>query len=203
MEKTEELTTRQIQAKETRKKIFDSAITLFYEKGYGKTTINDIVKKAGTSKGSFYTYFNSKSEVIVEQFKEIDNHYLEVYSNMEDINSYKDKLLFFVDKQLKFIVNNLNVEITKILYKNQLETNAEKIIINRDRPLYSIITEIIENGQKNSEFRTDLSAKELAEMYIRSMRAIFFDWGVADGKFDFVKKGNKYFKDFVIKAILK
>lgn len=204
MSNNKDLTSRQIQAMKTRKKIFDNAIKLFYEKGYEKTTINDIVNSAGTSKGSFYTYFNSKSDVIVEQFKEIDDHYLEVSKEMKKIDSYQEQLLFFVDKQLKFVINNLNVEIIKILYKNQLEENeAKKTIINSERPLYIIISNIIKNGQKNKEFRTDLEIEELTEMVIRSMRAIFFDWGVADGKFDFVKEGNNYFKNFVIKSLLK
>lgn len=204
MSNNKDLTSRQVQALETRKSIFNSAIKLFHEEGYEETTINDIVNKAGTSKGSFYTYFNSKSDVIVEQFKEIDDHYLELLENMKNINLYQDQLLYFVDKQLKFIVNELNVEIIKVLYKNQLDKNVEKkTITNTKRPLYIIVSNIVKNGQNNQEFRIDLKTEELTEMVVRSMRAIFFDWGVADGNFDFVKEGNYYFKHFVIRALLK
>ncbi|MFW9901349.1 MAG: TetR/AcrR family transcriptional regulator [Candidatus Thorarchaeota archaeon] len=41
-----------------------SALSVFEEKGFNNTRIKDITKKAGTSVGNFYNYFNSKEEVI-------------------------------------------------------------------------------------------------------------------------------------------
>ena len=43
-----------------RKQIIDAAWELFYKQGYENTTVNDIVKKANTSKGGFYYYFKAK-----------------------------------------------------------------------------------------------------------------------------------------------
>lgn len=47
-------------AKHTFRLIESAAITLFYERGYHKTTIGDITKKAGVAAGTFYLYFPSK-----------------------------------------------------------------------------------------------------------------------------------------------
>ena len=44
--------------------IMEAAWELFLEKGYEKTTVNDIIKKAGTSKGGFYYYFKAKEELL-------------------------------------------------------------------------------------------------------------------------------------------
>ena len=41
---------------ELRQKIIDTAWELFYENGYENTTVNDIIRKVGTSKGGFYYY---------------------------------------------------------------------------------------------------------------------------------------------------
>ena len=41
----------------TRGKIITAAWDLFYEQGYDDTTIEEIIEKSGTSKGSFYHYF--------------------------------------------------------------------------------------------------------------------------------------------------
>lgn len=46
--------------KETLKKIFQSAETLFAEKGYYDTQIHDITSGAGIGAGTFYTYFPDK-----------------------------------------------------------------------------------------------------------------------------------------------
>lgn len=51
--------------KQDRKQEFlDTALDLFYEKGYEKTTINDIIGAMDVSKGAFYHYFQSKEDII-------------------------------------------------------------------------------------------------------------------------------------------
>jgi len=45
-------------------KIFEAALELFGTHGYHATSINDIVKKAGVSKGLVYHYFKSKEELL-------------------------------------------------------------------------------------------------------------------------------------------
>ena len=44
-------------ARNTKGKIITAAWDLFYEQGYEDTTIEEIIDKSGTSKGSFYHYF--------------------------------------------------------------------------------------------------------------------------------------------------
>lgn len=44
--------------------LLDAAQKLFVEKGYAKTTVNDILNVHGLSKGVFYYYFKSKEEVM-------------------------------------------------------------------------------------------------------------------------------------------
>ena len=43
-----------------KQEILDAAWELFDKNGYEKTTVNDIIKKANTSKGGFYYYFKAK-----------------------------------------------------------------------------------------------------------------------------------------------
>lgn len=44
--------------------LLDAAQKLFVEKGYAKTTVNDILNVHGLSKGVFYYYFKSKEEIM-------------------------------------------------------------------------------------------------------------------------------------------
>ena len=43
--------------------LFQTAFELFREKGFAKTTISDIVKRAGLAKGTFYLYFKDKYDL--------------------------------------------------------------------------------------------------------------------------------------------
>ena len=66
-----------------RKKIVDKAWELFAKNGYKETKVEDITKDLGISKGSFYTYFATKEELLYEVLEKIKK---EVIENLENIN---------------------------------------------------------------------------------------------------------------------
>lgn len=49
-----------------REDILNSALKLFFKKGFNATSVEEITREAGISKGSFYTYFQSKEELLTE-----------------------------------------------------------------------------------------------------------------------------------------
>ena len=51
-------------SRNTRGRIINAAWSLFYEQGYEDTTIDEIVEASGTSKGSFYHYFEGKDALM-------------------------------------------------------------------------------------------------------------------------------------------
>lgn len=58
----------------TKQKILTSAVELFFEQGYEKTTTRQIVQKAGVLNGSLYYFFKGKDNIlesiVIEQLKE-------------------------------------------------------------------------------------------------------------------------------------
>ncbi|MCD5323425.1 MULTISPECIES: TetR/AcrR family transcriptional regulator [Pontibacillus] len=49
--------------------IIENAITLFAQKGFSSTSVQEIVKASQISKGAFYLHFNSKDELLHELFE--------------------------------------------------------------------------------------------------------------------------------------
>lgn len=47
-----------------RSELLDCAQALFFEQGYERTTINDVIAKVGISKGGFYHHFSSKEHLL-------------------------------------------------------------------------------------------------------------------------------------------
>lgn len=47
-----------------RAELIAAAQTLFFERGYDATSVEDIIGRAGVSKGAFYYYFPSKEAVL-------------------------------------------------------------------------------------------------------------------------------------------
>ena len=50
---------------QTKKKIIDTALALFEQKGFNDTTIQDIIDKMQMSKGAIYYHFKSKDDIIL------------------------------------------------------------------------------------------------------------------------------------------
>lgn len=53
-----------------RKQIKDISLKLFIDKGYSKTTMDEIVQAVGISKGGMYHHFSNKEEIFLELLKD-------------------------------------------------------------------------------------------------------------------------------------
>jgi AcrR family transcriptional regulator len=51
-------------ADDRRNEILDGAQALFFERGYERTTVNDVIAKVGISKGGFYHHFTAKEDLL-------------------------------------------------------------------------------------------------------------------------------------------
>lgn len=63
---------RKDQARLTQKKIFDTTLVLIRMKGYQKVTIREICQNAQISIGTFYLYFSSKDDILMEVYNKLD-----------------------------------------------------------------------------------------------------------------------------------
>ena len=80
----------------TKNAIMESALRLFEQRGFDSVTIEDITTDAKVAKGSFYTYFATKSDIIVDEFWKIDEYYHEYASkNLKRYKTGREKLLAF------------------------------------------------------------------------------------------------------------
>ena len=57
---------KRVAAERTRRKIMDAVEKLIAERGFDNVTVDEITAEAGVSKGSFYTYFKRKEDVVGE-----------------------------------------------------------------------------------------------------------------------------------------
>ncbi len=56
---------RQRRSAEIRERLFRAALSLFAEKGFAETTVEDITEAADVGKGTFFNYFPSKDHILV------------------------------------------------------------------------------------------------------------------------------------------
>ena len=69
----------------TKRKIFETSMKLFAEKGYDATSIEDITATVGVAKGTLYYHFSSKEEI----FNFLVEEGIKLLQNSVDIKTAK------------------------------------------------------------------------------------------------------------------
>ena len=92
---------RRYNSKETVELILSTSMKLFHEKGFDKTSMQEIVDASGVSKGSIFHHFRSKEEiltaVIVNQAKAHDQIIRKWLDEMEGVTA-KEKMIALLDR---------------------------------------------------------------------------------------------------------
>lgn len=186
------MTMRKQQALATREKIFNTAFRLMTEKGFDNITVDEICSESGVAKGSFYHYFRSKDDIVIETYKIIDQEYSdEVRALPYDMSSI-EKILATVGFQAKYATNK-GVAFVRQIYKSQLESGTD-FFISEDRPYFRILREIIEEGMEKGEIRSGLPAIELTRWIISFSRGITYDWCLHSGDYEIVGVMDRAFR---------
>ena len=86
--------------KQKKRKILKKAFELFRKNGYKDTKVEDITRKLGISKGSFYTYFKTKEELLYELLENVKKSEMERYSKVEIDENPKKTLENFIKENI-------------------------------------------------------------------------------------------------------
>lgn len=135
-------TEKGIKAKE---KILCVVLGLINEKGYEKTTLNDICEMAEIANGTFYHYFKSKQDVMVEFLTRETDDLLRYYNSLE-LESPVDKLYKFLEYQFRYF-DRKGKEFVSQVFLIELETRNKVFHLN-DFVMNSIIRRCIDEGQE-------------------------------------------------------
>ncbi len=167
----------------TKGKIIEAAWSLFYEQGYDATTIDDIIARSGTSKGSFYHYFDGKDELPGTLAYVFDEKYEELQAQLADYDRCYDRLLFLNQELFGMIENSISLDLLARLLSTQLITHGEKQLLDRNRLYFRLLRQIFQEGQESGEFRADLSVNEMVKIYAVAERALLYDWCICNGEY--------------------
>ena len=191
-------TPKQKRAHKTKKKITDVGLDLFSKKGFDNVTVDEIVKESNTSKGAFYGHFNSKYEIFLEKFKEIDDFYDQFEKELPENLAAKEKIVKLAIAQMEYLRNELGKDLMRTIYMNALTTNANNFLSDTDRELYVILERFIQEGQETGEIPDYISKKELSLIITRCMRGTLYDWHIFKKEMDPVVEIEK-----ILKVVLK
>ena len=173
-------------ARNTKGRIISAAWRLFYEQGYEDTTVEDIVFESETSKGSFYHYFDGKDALLGTLAYVFDEKYEELMETMDPSMTAMEKLIYLNHELFAMIDGGISMDLLARLLSTRLLAKGEKHLLDRNRTYFKLLRQIISQGQKDGQLRTDRTVNEIVKAYALWERALMYDWCLSGGEYSLV-----------------
>ena len=166
-------TKRQIQAMETKNKIYNAAVKEINEKGFNNVSIEDITTAANVAKGSFYTHFDSKDALIFYTFKQSDEMYQQAYDKVKNLD-----FLSMVTKFLRISYTEYEKRgkgIIKAIITNYFAM-PEGNIYNKERPLLKCLNKMVEKGKDENALDDSIPNDQYVNILLSTMIGVEVIW---------------------------
>ncbi len=169
---------QELKSELTKQHIVQEAFTLFYEKGFKTTSINDVMKATKMSKGAFYHHYKNKEQLGLEviELKILKRVYdamilpLKEQGNAMDIleNTFLNRIKSFpfYDKEHGCPMNNLINEIGN--YERSYQLALKKIIEQWKKALIALINQ----GKNQNEIKKGVPSEAVAIYLISAFEGI-------------------------------
>lgn len=178
-------------SRNTKGRIISAAWKLFYEQGYEGTTVEDIVFESGTSKGSFYHYFDGKDALMGTLAYVFDEKYEELIPAL-DPNMGALETLAYINHELYVMIEaSVSIDLLTRLLSTQLLARGEKHLLDRSRVYFRLLRRIVRQGAERGELRREVSVDELVRAFAMWERAQLYDWCLCGGDYSLVSYAEK------------
>lgn len=165
---------RKEQASLTKKKIFDTTLLLIKKKGYGKITIREICQNAEISIGTFYLYFSSKDEILLEIYEKVDRN-LTPPAEGDSSATIIPLICSYFHDYLKEVTLMFEKELFREVYRISLSSGDNRFL-SAERPLYQAVLAALTASQGRGETIQDVKAPDLCYKLHIFVQAYIFQW---------------------------
>ena len=184
MEKQPRLTSRQIQAQKTKRRIFNAAFDLLQEMDIDEIKIADIVKASGVCVGTFYHYYKTKWDVFYESFQLLDDYYEEKVTPNLTQPHIKDRLLYFFTQYIIYHGDEHAANYLRTIFSTTNPVFMRSLYADYGYGMLCILRETLQQAITDGQIITDESVVDIAAFFMMSFRGLIFDWCARDGSYD-------------------
>ncbi|WP_406864356.1 TetR/AcrR family transcriptional regulator [Streptomyces sp. HUAS MG47] len=141
-------------------RLLDAALQLFAEKGFEGTSVQDVVRAAGVTKGAMYHYFASKDDLLHEIYLRV------LRMQTERLDAVVAMDLPVAERVHAAVVDVVvttieNIESATIFFRSlhQLADENQRQVRRERRRYHETFRALIVEGQREGAFREDVSAE--------------------------------------------
>ena len=161
-------------ARDRKKQILKAAVEVFAERGFHRTRVSDIAKRAGVAYGLIYHYFDSKDDVLNSLFEENWAVFLKVINDLADnpdldAPAQLEAIAALLIDALQVAPNIIQVIIQEISRSDRF-IHPNKVAAFNDA--FLLVERIIEAGRKAGTIKDGLQPTVGAYVFFGALEAI-------------------------------
>ena len=196
--------TTEEQWNETHDIIMREAQRLFATKGFNGTSINDIVKASGVSKGAIYNHFESKEQLFMTL---LDNETSVGFEQLELMLDNSQSKLERLIAAIKYTFSNsvacprevCMMQIEFMMTASRIDT-INPVLLKRYNLIHNYFADLLEESKKDGEIRHDVDSDGLVTLVYAMLDGLAFQHATLGLQYD-PEHLEKVLMELIIKDI--
>jgi len=172
----------------TKLHILETVAPIFNKNGYAATSMQDITKATGLTKGAIYGNFKNKEELAISAFKFMVKKLLKkIGDHIELSNSPLQKLFLITDFYRNYYIMSQEFGGCPVLNIGVDANNQNSLLLNNVRTVIEKIqkqlADIIDNGIASNEIKSNINALQYAKRIDTMIQGAIFMTYTLDDEF--------------------
>ena len=176
------MTSRQIAALATKKKLLDAGSKIIAEKGLSQATVDEITALAGVSKGTFYTYFKKKEDIVFALGYGAFSEVLDKAMSLQD--TFIEKIIYYM-VHFSACIEDSGYKLSQEWIRSLSDISSSEETGPRGKLKFDLdsISRLIQAGVEEVNLAKDTPAEVLTHTLADILYGQMFCWSVSDGSY--------------------
>lgn len=180
-----------------KEKIIDAAWELFQEVGYENATVNEIIKKSGTSRGAFYHHFRAKEDLLFQMAWYFDQGYEGWLENQPEDQNPITTLYKFLIFTLESVENSKYKDFLSQLYGYEVMTDGNRPIIDEQRLYFKTLLSLCADARNKKLISEEWSEYTLARTLAGLGRGLTYNWLLEKCRYSLTRTAERVFRSLL------
>jgi TetR/AcrR family acrAB operon transcriptional repressor len=170
------------EAEQTRKDLLDAALSVFSQKGFQVTRLEDIAAEAGVTRGAIYHHFGSKAGLYIALMEDVSTVLNRIIEDaMQAGSSFVDVFASVIIQTLRELQSDRRTrQVLELLYLRTGYGPELNSVIEaqrqEERKWVEVLAQSMHAGIEVGELREDLDPLEAARAYISFQNGLINTW---------------------------
>ncbi|BAQ09071.1 TetR/AcrR family transcriptional regulator [Sporosarcina sp. FSL W7-1349] len=176
--------------------ILEAAKKVFAQEGYHGASISKIAKEADIGDGTVYLYFKNKEDILIQLFDTAiyHRHVPKSESLIEPLQDPRIMLYELIRNHFDFFGEDYDMAKVVQIESRQPTESSRSVVKKGTKRYFQLLRKIIEKGQEEGLFRTDVSTSSLQILIFGTLDEFVTAWVLSEHKYSLMRKVEDAYK---------